>query len=102
MDLTDTTGSKILRINLRLMSATRRGPVVRKLGMKPTESKWVWAKKSDGRYKARVVALGFLQQYGINFFETYADVASMNFIRLLFSDGVHTGDIRVFAAALYM
>lgn len=60
-------------------------PIVRKPGMKPIGSKWVWAKKSDGRYKARLVALGFLQQYGINFFETYAAVASMNSIRMLLS-----------------
>ena len=45
-------------------------PVVRKPGMKPVGSKWVWSKKVDDRYKARLVALGFLQQYGTNVFET--------------------------------
>ena len=60
-------------------------PVIRKPEMKPIGSKWVWAKKNDGRYKARLVALGFLQRYGVNFFETYAAVASMNSIRMLLS-----------------
>ena len=58
-------------------------PVVRNIGMKPIGSKWIWAKKSDGRYKARLVVLGVLRKYGINILETYAFVANMNSIRIL-------------------
>lgn len=51
-------------------------------------SKWVLKikRKPDGtidRYKARLVARGFSQIYGIDYHETYAPVASMTSIRML-------------------
>lgn len=64
--------------------------VPRKPDMKVISTKWVFAKKRNEhgevtRWKARLVALGFLQMYGVDFFETYAAVANMNSIRILLS-----------------
>ena len=52
--------------------------------------KWVFIVKYklDGtieRYKARLVAEGLTQMYGIDFQEIFALVAKMNFIRVLLS-----------------
>ena len=50
--------------------------------------KWVLAFKRDAagnivRYKARLVAQGFRQKYGVDFTETYSPVAGLNIVRLL-------------------
>ena len=52
--------------------------------------KWVFTVeyKSDGsleRYKARLVAKGFTQTYSIDYLETFAPIAKLNSIRVLFS-----------------
>ena len=39
--------------------------------------------KSSGRHKARLVARGFSQVYGQDYFETYAPVARLTSIRVL-------------------
>lgn len=54
------------------------------------DNKWVFKHKlkTDGtiaRYKSRLVARGFRQQYGVNYLETFAPVARFNTIRLLFA-----------------
>jgi len=56
--------------------------------VKPIGSKWVFSIKlrSDGsldRYKARLVALGNRQEYGIDYEETFAPVAKMTTIRTI-------------------
>ena len=48
--------------------------------------RWVYAKKNDidgVRYKARWVAKGFTQSFGVNYAETYAPLARMTTIRIM-------------------
>ncbi|GAA0164003.1 transmembrane signal receptor [Lithospermum erythrorhizon] len=59
-------------------------------GKKPVGCKWVFTVKYNEngkieRYKARLVAKGFAQTYGIDFSETFAQVAKLNTIRVLLS-----------------
>jgi len=59
-------------------------------GKKAVGCKWVFTPKycADGsldKYKARLVAKGFTQVYGMDYTETFAPVAKLNTIRILFS-----------------
>jgi hypothetical protein len=56
-------------------------------GKKPVGCRWVFTVKynSDGtvkRYKAKLVAKGYIQTYGIDYLETFAPVAKMNIVRI--------------------
>lgn len=61
------------------------------------DCRWVYKikSKSDGseKYKARLVARGFTQIYGENYWETYAPVVKCSTIRLLLASAVEKGMI---------
>ena len=64
--------------------------------MKAIGCKWVYSIKlrSDGtldRYKARLVALGNRQEYGVDYEETFAPVAKMTTVRLVQSSAPSQG-----------
>ncbi|GBM84347.1 Retrovirus-related Pol polyprotein from transposon TNT 1-94 [Araneus ventricosus] len=50
---------------------------------KAISCRWVLRKKRDGKYKARLVARGFMQKGGVDYFETFSPVISMPALRLL-------------------
>ena len=65
-------------------------------GRKPIGHRWVFKVKrnADGeiqRFKARLVAQGFAQKPGIDYFETYAPVAGLSVTRLLIAAAVQMG-----------
>lgn len=57
--------------------------------------RWVFSEKTDeqGRdtAKARLVARGFTQRYGVDYFVTYSPVAYISLIRFLFATAAHKG-----------
>lgn len=57
------------------------------------DSRWLFKKKADEnveltKYKARLVARGFMQKSGLDYVETYAPVARLPTIRILLSVGI--------------
>lgn len=63
-------------------------------GRRAIKSKWVYKTKRDAqnrkvRCKARMVAKGFTQKKGLDFYETFAPVARMTSARIVLSIAVH-------------
>lgn len=62
--------------------------------IKPVECRWIFTVKYNhngtiNKYKARLVAKGFTQTYGIDYLESFALVAKLNKIRVIFSIAVN-------------
>ncbi|GBL75923.1 Retrovirus-related Pol polyprotein from transposon TNT 1-94, partial [Araneus ventricosus] len=49
----------------------------------PITCKWIFKRKRDGKYKARLVARGFIQKEGVDYTETFSPVISMPSLRLV-------------------
>ena len=52
---------------------------------KPIGCKWIFRIKDGNLFKARLVVKGFWQKEGVDYFDTYAPVARITSIRLLFA-----------------
>ena len=75
--------------------------VTRTAGTAVVTCKWVYTLKykADGsidRYKARLVARGFTQTYGIDYAETFSPMARLNSIKVLLSLAInHSWEIQM-------
>ncbi|GBL95410.1 Retrovirus-related Pol polyprotein from transposon TNT 1-94 [Araneus ventricosus] len=49
----------------------------------PITCKWIFKRKRDGKYKARLVARGLMQREGVDYTETFSPVISMPSLRLV-------------------
>ena len=56
--------------------------VVRKY-QKTIGYRWIFKIKSNRRYKSRLIAQGYTQEYGIDYFETFAPVTRLSTIQII-------------------
>ena len=64
-------------------------------GIQPVDTKWVYNVKKDSsgsitRYRARKVGRGFTQEYGLNYHETFSQMARSESWRILLTIAVNT------------
>ena len=63
-------------------------------GHRPVGNRWVFARKSDGRYKACLVAQGFTQAFRINYQDTFSPVARFEtFHKLMALTALHDWEL---------
>ena len=65
-------------------------------GLQPVDTKWVYDVKKDAlgnitRYRARKVVRGFTQEYGLNYYETFSQMARSESWRILFTLSINRG-----------
>ena len=65
-------------------------------GLQPVDTKWVYDVKKDAsgnitRYRARKVGRGFTQEYGLNFHETFSQMARSESWRILLTLAINHG-----------
>ena len=66
-------------------------------GIQPVDTKWVYDVKKDSaghitRYRARKVVRGFTQEYGLNYHETFSQMARSESWRVLLAIAINTPD----------
>ena len=61
---------------------------------KPIVLKWLFKIKNTGRYRARIVALGYKQEYNVNYGETYSPMLTDVILRLIFIQELKSMDFR--------
>lgn len=74
-----------------MMALEKKGtwtPVQRPCSIKVVDTRWVykikWSNdKREVKFKSRLVARGFSQEYGVNYFDTYAPVVKSSSVRML-------------------
>ncbi|VDB91614.1 unnamed protein product [Peniophora sp. CBMAI 1063] len=73
-----------IRYELAQLAAHGTWEVVdRPNGVNVVKCRWVFAIKHDGRFRARLVAKGFTQVFGEDYFETFSPVARFETLRFL-------------------
>ena len=85
-----------MKEELRAIEKNNTWELVERTNKKPIDVKWIYKVKQRpngeiAKYKARLVAIGFLQQPGIDFNEVYAPVARIKKIRIVVSIAAYRG-----------
>jgi hypothetical protein len=84
--------------DLGRLKATTAGAALQSHALPPSEvpagkqalpSRFVFERKRDGRYKARLLVGGHRQQHGLDFAETFAPVCSYRTMRMLLEVSAH-------------
>lgn len=77
--------AEIAEYESHLKNQTFSGPVTLPPGFKPVPAAGVYKLKRDGRYKYRIVMRGYHMKQGRDFNETFAPVAHISTLRVLFA-----------------